>query len=214
MIMQELTEIALEKAATVTFTRLEVASWLGGSAARQHGLLNRALRAGEVVHIHRNLYCLAPKYLNRKIDPLALAQRMYGPSYISLETALSYHDWIPEAVHAITSVSSARSREYDTPLGRFSFTHVPQQTLYVQVARVQKESGESFLLAEPIKALADYVYVHRCRWDSAQPVVQSLRVDRAMLSNVDPSALEELQSNYRSRRVRRFLKGLGKDLTP
>ena len=212
--MQQLTEIALEKASLGVFSRLEVASWLGGSVARQHGLLHRALAAGEVVHIHRNLYCLAARYLDRKIDPLALAQRVYGPSYVSLETALSYHGWIPEAVHAITSVSLARSREYDSPLGRFSFTHVPQQTLYVQVTRVRKETGESFLLAEPIKALADYVYVHRCLWDSAQPVVRSLRVDPAMLSSVDPRALEELQSNYRSRRVRRFLKGLGKDLTP
>jgi hypothetical protein len=212
--MQGLTEIALDRAVSGVFTRLEIASWLGGSVARQHGLLNRALRAGEVVHIHRNLYCLATKYLDRRIDSLALAQRMYGPSYISLESALSYHGWIPEAVQAITSVSSARSREYDTPLGRFSFTHVPQQTLYTQVARVQRESGESFLLAEPIKALVDYVYVHHCDWDSAQPVVQSLRVDPAMLSSVDLSALEELQSNYPSGRVRRFLKGLRKDLTP
>jgi len=114
--MQQLTEIALEKAGAGVFTRPEVACWVGGSPNRQFGLLRRALKAGEVVRIHRGLYCLATKYLRQKIDPLVLSQRIYGPSYISLETALSHHGWIPEAVYAITSVSGDCSREFDTPL--------------------------------------------------------------------------------------------------
>ncbi|MCX5682268.1 MAG: type IV toxin-antitoxin system AbiEi family antitoxin domain-containing protein, partial [Planctomycetota bacterium] len=143
--MQSLTEIALEKAAGGVFTRPEVACWIGGSPDRQFSLLKRALAAGEVVRIHRGLYCLAAKYLRQKIDPLVLAQRIYGPSYISLETALSYHGWIPEAVYVVTSTSLDRSREFDTPMGHFSFTRVPQKTFYAEVMRVEKEGGGSFL---------------------------------------------------------------------
>jgi hypothetical protein len=210
--MQSLTEIALEKAVRGVFTRPEVACWIGGSPDRQFSLLKRAMAAGEVVRIHRGLYCLATRYLRQKIDPLVLAQQIYGPSYISLETALSYHSWIPEAVYAVTSTSLDRSREFETPMGHFSFTRVPQKTFYAEVARVEKEDGGSFLLASPLKALADYVYAHRCDWNSARPVVESLRVDESSLAAVDPAPCERLLANYTAKRVRRFLEGLRKDL--
>jgi len=210
--MQTLTEIALEKAVDGVFTRPEAACWTGGSQGRQFSLLKRALRAGEIVRIHRGLYCLADKYLPRKVDPLALAQRICGPSYLSLETALSHHGWIPEAVYAITSASLGRSQEFDTPLGRFSFARVPQATFYAEVARVAPGFGGGFLLASPLKALADYVYVHKQDWSSARPVAESLRVDRGVLAGVQPEAFDRLLANYRSRRVRRFLEGLRKEL--
>ena len=205
--MQRLTEIALEKAVAGIFTRPEVACWVGGSLDRQFSLLKRALRTGEVVRIHRGLYCLAAKYLRQKVDPLVLAQRIYGPSYISLETALSYHGWIPEAVYAITSASQGRSREFDTPVGCFSFTRVPQHTFYADVSRVEKDTG-SFMLASPLKALADYVYVHKRDWTSARPVIESLRVDGSFLASIDVEAIDRLLTNYSPLRVRRFLEGL------
>jgi predicted transcriptional regulator of viral defense system len=210
--MQSVTEIALEKAVRGVFTRPEVACWIGGSPDRQFSLLKRAMAAGEVVRIHRGLYCLAAKYLRQRIDPLVLAQRVYGPSYISLETALSYHSWIPEAVYAVTSTSLDRSREFETPMGHFSFTRVPQETFYSEVTRVEKEGGGSFLLASPLKALADYVYAHRCDWNSARPVVESLRVEESSLAGVDLPSFDRLLANYTARRVRRFLEGLRKDL--
>ena len=210
--MQTLTEIALEKATGGVFTRSETASWIGGSPGRQFSLLKRAVAAGEIVRIRRGLYCLADKYLHRKIDPLVLAQRIHGPSYISLEAALSRHGWIPEAVYAITSVCQDRSRRFDTPLGLFHFTRVPQAVLYAGVERVAAAGGESFMLASPLKALADYVYVHKCDWDSARPVVESLRVEEDSLAGLRADAFEQLGANYSSRRVRWFLKGLRKDL--
>jgi hypothetical protein len=152
-----------------------------------------------------------------------LAQRIYGPSYISLETALSYHGWIPEAVYAITSSSLSRSREFETPLGRFSFTRVPQRVFYMDIIRIEKDSGsnsesslhtgESFLMASPLKALADYVYSHKLDWISASPVIESLRVDESSLAGIDSKVFDRLLINYSSRRLRRFLEGLRKDLS-
>lgn len=211
--MQRLTEIAIhQKAPSGIFTRSELAAWVGGSPQRQFGLLKRAVAAGEVLRIHRNLYCLSDKYLRKKLDPRVLAQHVYGPSYISLESALSHHGWIPEAVHAVTSVSLERSREYDTPLGRFSFTRVPQKTFYAEVQRVEEPSAGSFLLASPLKALADYVYVHKVDWRSVRPVIESLRVDENLLAGIDLQGFDRLAANYSSRRVQQFLHGVRKDL--
>ena len=220
--MQKLTETVLEKSDTGTFTLMEFACWVGGSSNRRFALLKRALKSGEIMRVHRGLYCLAAKYLRRKPDPLALAQSIYGPSYISLETALSYHEWIPEAVYAITSASIDRSREFDTPIGHFSFTRVPQKVFYTEITRVEKGSGSknepgfyasgTFLMASPLKALADYVYAHKLDWISAGPVIKSLRVDEASLAGIKAEMFESLLANYSSRRVRRFLVGLRKDL--
>jgi hypothetical protein len=212
--MKPLTEVAFSKANNGVFTKTEVTAWVAGSTQRRDSLLKRALASGELLHVRRGLYCLAGKYLREKIDPLVLAQRIYGPSYVSLETALSYHGWIPEAVYAITSTARDRSREFSTPLGHFSFTHVPQKTFYLHVQRVEKGAGQSFLLASPLKALADYIYVHKQNWTSARPVVESLRVDEHLLASVHPRAIDELFANYPSLRVRRFLQGLRKDLQP
>ncbi|MDM7997827.1 MAG: hypothetical protein QUT30_19315 [Acidobacteriota bacterium] len=219
--MQKLTGTVLEKSDTGVFTLMELARWVGGSSNRRFALLKRALKSGEVIRIHRGLYYLGSKYLRQKPDPLVLAQRIYGPSYISLETALSYHGWIPEAVYAITSASVDRSREIDTPIGHFSFTRIPQKVFYTEVTRIEKEGSkneqgfhisESFLMASPLKALADYVYAHRLDWISANPVIESLRVDESSLSCVETEIFDRLLANYSSRRVRRFLRGLRKDL--
>lgn len=219
--MQSLTETVLEKSDTGSFTLPELARWVGGTSNRQFALLKRALKAGEVIRIHRGLYCLAPKYLRIKPDPLVFAQQIHGPSYISLETALSYHGWIPEAVYAITSASMDRSREFETPLGHFSYTRIPQKVLYTEVTRIEKQDGRSesgfhpgasFLIASPLKALADYVYAHRLDWASAGPVIESLRVGENSLASLDLETVEHLIDNYSSRRVLRFLKGLRKDI--
>jgi len=218
--MQRLTETILEKSDTGAFTLLELSQWVGGTSNRQFALLKRALKAGEVIRIHRGLYCLAPKYLRRKPDPMVFAQAIHGPSYISLETALSYHGWIPEAVYAITSASMDRAREFETPLGYFSFTRIPQKVFYTEVTRIEKQNGsetglragESFLIASPLKAMADYVYAHRLDWASTGPVIESLRVDESSLTSIHLEIIDSLIDNYFSRRVQRFLKGLRKDL--
>ena len=145
--MQKLTETVLEKSDIGTFTLMELARWVGGSSDRQFALLKRALKSEEIIRIHRGLYCLASKYLRSKIDPLVLAQRIYGPSYVSLETALSYHGWIPEAVYAITSTSLGRSREVGTPLRHFSFTRVPQKIFYTSVIRIVTLVNKAFIPA-------------------------------------------------------------------
>ena len=212
--MQTLTELALEKARQGIFTHAEVSCWVGGTTDRRHALLKRALAAGEVLRIRRGLYILAPRFVSRKPDPFVLAQRIYGPGYISLESALSRHGWIPEATYGITSASLARSCEFDTPLGHFSFARVPQKTLYAGVERVETgEDGGSFFVASPVKALADYVYVHQCDWASVQPLIESLRIEEELLAGLSPEVLRGLASNYASKRVRRFLGGLREEAT-
>ena len=210
--MQTVTEIALEKAERGVFTRTQAALWVGSRGARLDALLKRAVASREVWRVHRGLYCLSDRYTRDRINPMELAQRMHGPSYISLETALSYHGWIPEAVHAVTSVVLGRSRTFDTPVGLFSFTRVPQPRFLSGVRRVSVDGGGAFFLATPLKALADHVYVQRCDCYSAVPVVESLRVEDESLAELTGELFDEVASAYNPGRVSRFLAGLRRDL--
>jgi hypothetical protein len=210
--MQAITEMAIEKASRGIFSRIEAAEWAGGGTARLDALLKRATASGEILRIRRSLYCLHDRYTRRRIDPYELAQLIHGPSYISLESALSLHGWIPEAVHAVTSVCSGRSRQFDTPLGLFTYTRVPQRTLLVGVVRTGSSDGGVYFLANPLKALADYVHAGHRDWTAADPLVRSLRIERDLLESLTPGDFDMLLEGYPSGRARRFLVGLREDL--
>ena len=166
----------------------------------------------EVWRICRGLYCLSDRYRQIKINPLELAQRIHGPSYVSLETALSRHGWIPEGVQAVTSAAWGRSRTFSTPVGLFSFTRVPQKSFLAGVRRVSDDGEGAYFLATPLKALADLVYARRCNWHSATPVLESLRVEEESLAALTGELFDEVMPAYRPGRVSRFLAGLRKDL--
>jgi len=210
--MNKLTEQVFVSMPYGHFTTQDVATLFPGSEDRRYGLVKRAIALGEILHIRRGLYCLAPKYQKRNVNVYALAELIYGPSYISLESALSRHGWIPEAVHAVTSASFKKSKEFTTPLGLFTFERVPQRLFYAEVVRHTDELGSTFLMASPLKALADYVYVRDKDWTGIAPVIQSLRIEHEELEQVTRDSINLLVNNYANSRVKKFLEGVGKDL--
>jgi predicted transcriptional regulator of viral defense system len=212
MRMNRLTDKIFENAPSSYFTNQDVAVLFPESENARYALVKRAIANGEIIHIRRGMYCLAPKYQKKSMNLYALAQHIYGPSYISLESALSWHGWIPEAVYTLTSVSFGKSKEFKTPLGVFSYNRVPQEVFYAGVERMTDETGDVFFMASPLKALSDYVYVHRKDWVGLGPIVNSLRIEREEFENVNYDGFDMLLENYKSRRVQRFLKGLRKDL--
>jgi predicted transcriptional regulator of viral defense system len=210
--MNKLTEKIFENAPYGYFTSQDVATMFPGSEDRRYSLVKRAIASGEIIHIRRGLYCLAPKYQKKKVNLYALGQHIYGPSYISLESALSWHGWIPEAVYTMTSVSLGKSKEFKTSLGVFSYSRVSQKVFYAGVEKLTDEAGNIFLMASPTKALTDYVYVHKKNLSGLKPVTESLRIEPDEFKSVTSEDLELLIENYTSRRVQKFIKGLKKDL--
>jgi len=210
--MNKLTEKIFENAPYGYFTSQETAILFPDSEDRRYGLVKRAIAGGQIIHIRRGLYCLAPKYQKKKLNLYALAEHLYGPSYVSLESALSWHGWIPEAVYTLTSASLGKSKEFKTPLGAFSYNRVPQKVFYAGVERLTDEAGDAFLMAQPIKALADYVYVHKKDWTGLTPAAEDLRIEPDEFESVAVAEIDELIGNYTSRRVVRFLKCVRKEL--
>lgn len=212
--MNLLAEKAYQYAKNGVFTYSDALIWLGGTRNSVRSKIVRAVDSGDILSIRRGLYCLSQKWLPSGMSRHLLANLIYGPSYISMESALSFHGWIPEAVHSVSSVSLLRARTFETPLGFFDYVQVRQTPLLAGVLRVVRSSEEmgSFYMAKPLKALADYVASRGLEWSGVEPLVDSLRIEEDVLESVTARDFEELEGVYHSARARRFLSGLRKEL--
>ncbi len=210
--MNIVVEQVINKVPADVFTDTALRCLIKGTTHSRYGLIKRAIKSGEVIHLRRGLYALAKKYRRHGLNLYEIAQYIYGPSYISFESALSYHGWIPEAVYTVTSACFKRSKEVATPLGLFSYAHMPSESFYAGVLREQTSEGV-FLMATPWRALLDYVYFHKKEWRGFKPVIESLRVDPAHLQKADLTLLQEWSAAVRSRHVREFIQSLKKELS-
>jgi len=124
--------------------------------SKPHQKLGILERDGDIIRLRRGLY-VCPEHVTGKALSLELiANRLLTPSYVSMMSALRYYGLIPEAVYVTQSVTSKESREYDTPVGRFTFTHVRPETFNIGVRNII-EDGYSFLIATAEKAICDLV---------------------------------------------------------
>lgn len=189
-------------------TDAELESLLDGSPDSRYGKVKRMLANDKLLRIRRGLYCLTDKIGYVKTPhPFELAQYIYGPSYISLESALSYHGLIPEAVYTITSATSKRTKEFQTPLGLFYFRHLPLENLFTAVELI-KENDYSFFMAKPWKAICDYIFCYKKDWVSLDPLLESLRIDLVKLPQLSSEEIQLLEEYYNDRRISRFLRNI------
>ena len=214
--MQTLTEhlISLGLANRV-ITDSQLSRLLEGGAQRRYGLVNRAIKAGELLRLRRGCYLLAERFRDYPGHPFALAQFFVPGSYVSFETALSHHGWIPEAVYTTVSVTPARkSLEYEhETFGRFSFYPLAINPGYFLELVERKQITEQALLeAEPFRALMDLVCLRKIEWQGLELLTDGLRIDYDLLRNITSSDFRTLQQVYKQKRVKVFLKSLAMEL--
>jgi len=210
--MTNLVDKILERIPYDTITDTELSGLLEGSEASRYNQLKRVLAKGELLHIRRGVYQLAKRYQRKPLNSYELAQKIYCPSYVSFESALSYHGLIPEAVYSVSSASLKRSRVFKTPVGVYSYTQIPHRVFYVGVDRIEK-NGEIYLMASPIKALADYVFYKRPELKDVESFLESLRIERSEIKFAKEE-VEDLIQHYKSKKVGQFLEKLKAELTP
>jgi hypothetical protein len=88
-------------------------------------------------------------------EPFLLANHLYGPSYVSLDAALSYWELIPEQVYEITSVTTRNTRQFISAAGRFTYRHMPSPWYSYGIQQVKLVEKQTALLAGKEKALCD-----------------------------------------------------------
>ena len=136
-------------------------------------LMYRWKRKGWVTSLKKGLYEIAyPRPVNA--PDLFVANRMYQPSYISLETALSHYSIIPEIAMAVTSITTKPTRTYKNSHGLFLYRTVKPEIF--KGYSIEEIRGFPVLIAEPEKAFIDYLYFQNYRKKKFEPLNQ--RFDR------------------------------------
>ena len=153
--------------------------------------LSRWVNEGKVIKIHKGLYTLAPPYRKVEVSSFYLANRLKVGSYISLHSALSYFDIIPEYVPVSISVCTGRPTKISTPFGVFEFRHISKKYFWGYQPN-KLISGEEFLIARPEKALLDLVYFVP---EAHKPdYISELRLQN--LEQVDGKMIEEYAERF------------------
>jgi len=177
---------------------------LDKSANSRHAIIKRAVSKGYLIPLKRDLY-LIKNSKNSSLNSFEIASLIYGPSYISFESALSYHGWIPESVRTITCASVKRAKEFVTPIGIFSYEHIPIKAYSFGVEQYQQEASVLFI-ASPVKAIADFIYSRRRPWKTIDDLSDDLRIEPQSFKDNDKKIMQELIEHYPSQRVKNTLK--------
>lgn len=140
-------------------------------------------KKGWVLNLKKGIYELAYPRRTVKSD-LFIANKLYEPSYVSLETALSYYSLIPDvAMGGVTSVTSKATRELRNQYGFFSYRSIVERgflgysLIYIR--------GLPVKIAEPEKALVDFLHYNKAA------SLDVMRFDRRKLGILDKKKLFE-----------------------
>ena len=193
---------------TSVITERQLSEILGGSDARRYGLVNRALKDGTLLRLKRGLYYLKSSNTGDSIHPFAVAQALLPGSYVSFETALAFHHWIPEAVFTTASVTPGRKsveRDHES-LGKFSYHPLAlnDYQFLAAVARV-KLGLHTALVASPLRALMDLVALRKESWSGLDWVEEGLRIDEAHLTTLRRKDFAALSPTYKHKAANEFL---------
>jgi len=133
------------------------------------------------------------------VSDLYLANKIYFPSYVSLETALSNYSIIPEVAMAVTSITTKPTRIFKNEHGLFKYRSIKLNAFCGYF--IEKHRGFDVLMAEPEKALVDYVYFKIK--DNKVFDIDAERLDKDIVSNLNRKNL-----NKYARQLNVNLKGL------
>lgn len=210
--MQSLTEkIFLSNLKNRIFSDFQLQQMLAGSPQSRYALVSRALKSGELLRLQRGHYCLANNLRDTLSHPFSVAQALVPLSYISFETALSWHGWIPEQVQVISSVLPGRKKKYyDIPqFGSYSWYPLAlNKSSHLAGVRRHQIDGQTFFIAQPLRALLDLACLRKMKWSGLAEMVEGLRIETSELSRLNAADFCELEPVYKHTRSRNFLEKL------
>ena len=121
--------------------------------------LYRMIKRGDLMSVKRGLYM----FPDTEIDEFVLANKIYTPSYVSLESVLNLSGIIPDIPSAVTSVATVTSKKFHTSLGDFIYSKLPANLFFGFMVVLDQKSGLYYNAATPEKALLDFIYLKRIR---------------------------------------------------
>lgn len=152
--------------------------------------ISALIKSGELISIRRGLYVPSPDSGRPFPEPFLIANYLRGPSYVTLESALSFWGFIPERVYEIGSATTKSAKEYENTIGRFTYHHLPTPYYGFGIKRVELTPSQVVMLASPEKAICDKIVLTsgvllRSPKQTLDFLVEDLRVDVKDLKTLD-----------------------------
>ena len=113
-------EERLKASGLLVFNPREFKDFFGVSVNTASAFLKRNIKSCLFLKLRNGFYILKDSSPSLYL----IANKLYQPSYISLEKALSYYGIIPETVYTITSITTKATREFATPRAIFSYQRI------------------------------------------------------------------------------------------
>ena len=163
--------------------------------------ITKLLRDKEILKLKKGFY-IKNNTSNLVLSNKIIANLLYGPSYISLEYALSFYNLIPERVDAITSVTTKRKKEFRTPIGTYLYYAIKMEYYSLGVLWKRENSNRGYFIASPEKALIDKLYFEKAIHTQKEMSIylfENLRIDKEKLKELDVFLIENILDNYKKK---------------
>ncbi len=165
------------------------------SYSRPYDKIGALVEKGYLVKLRRGLYATTHLVKNTASEPFLISNHLYGPSHVSLDSALFHWGLIPERVYEVTAVTNKLSKKYSTENGVFSYVHLPMPYYALGIQQLALTEKQSVMIASPEKALSDKIITTagiqlRSTKQTMAYLLEDLRIEREDLRNLNISELK------------------------
>lgn len=165
-------------------------------------------KKGYLKKIINSFYIFTDQKLNEN-ELCFIANKLVEPSYLSLEYALSYYNLIPETVYLITNITTRKTKIIETSVGNFQYRSLKKSLFFAY--KIIGLNGISFKIAEPEKALLDFLYL-RSDLKNVNDL-EELRINSDVFKEIiNPKKIEQYLAIFNSASLTSKVKKLNKIL--
>ena len=165
---------------------------------------------GYIIKLRNRWYTFNDTESHENLEWLA-ANVIYAPSYISLYTALSWYNLIPEMVVSTTSVTTRKTNKYSTLLGNFEYHRIKPELFGfgysledMDAYRSKSNSSRKIMVATPQKAILDFFYINN--FYSSEKDMEDLRLNETELAKAITEEFYLFLGRYESRALERRIR--------
>lgn len=163
---------------------------------RPNDKISEMMKQGELISLKKGYYIF-----NQEMKPerFSIANALYGPSYISMESAFSFYGMIPEQVFSISSATLKATKIFENKIGRFEYINLSPSYYALEIQFLELREGQFCLIATPEKALCDKVVTEkklqlRSVKSAQEYLIENLRIDEYLLREIKINKLEKILS--------------------
>jgi hypothetical protein len=168
---------------------------------------------GKIIRLKRSMYVVSPKVTKQLLSAELIANHIYGPSYVSMESALSHYGLIPEHVYTLRSLTMNRSKKFTNSIGNFEYITINRDYYPIGIRQETIENKYTFLIASIEKALCDMIVITpQLRLQSEKALItfleEDLRFDMSALDNMNKDIIKDCIKVGRKKDILKLLLNL------